>query len=431
MPPNPFAKTLASIGTEGKLELPSLSQARRSPGVEPTNGRPQYDVDGFKKLLLSGEKSTPETGPSAAPPVSFQSQPSVGDSSSNTDTSSISRQSIFDSVSGPLQESPGTSHEGSPLDDDRRQLVEDQTTNLQRSKPSTPRHRRGKLVKANAPLTVSFEDPSLSYSAPDIITRSPQTPSDAGKPLPRLPVSSTQGGALAVDTSSPVADSAPVPTSLPSSPTAQKRNPPVPPFSRRHSQLKQKPSPMLERSTPKLEGITAEPMELSRSPPNTNPKAPPPPPPRRAGALVRTNSSSSASTGASIPSMPPHSSVDDITSNPAKPRPPARPDHSPSISTVKRQQNQFILPGSSAAAPPPPPRRRGSSQSSYNPSRLSGEYRTTASERLRSDSGTSSSSQLQMTPMTATPSSTESKDIMADLSALQREVDELRGKFRD
>jgi len=36
-----------------------------------------------------------------------------------------------------------------------------------------------------------------------------------------------------------------------------------------------------------------------------------------------------------------------------------------------------------------------------------------------------------MTSMTPTPSSVESKDVMADLTALQREVDELRGKFRD
>lgn len=75
--------------------------------------------------------------------------------------------------------------------------------------------------------------------------------------------------------------------------------------------------------------------------------------------------------------------------------------------------------------PPPPPRRRGSSQSSYTPSRLSGHY----SERLRSDSGASSISHLAMTPLGS--SGAEKKDVMADLSALQRDVDELRGKLKD
>ena len=78
--------------------------------------------------------------------------------------------------------------------------------------------------------------------------------------------------------------------------------------------------------------------------------------------------------------------------------------------------------------PPPPPRRRGSSQSSHTLSRLNGDYRISVGQRPRGDSGASSISQLQMTPI---ESSAEKKDVLADLSALQREVDELRGKMRD
>ena len=52
-------------------------------------------------------------------------------------------------------------------------------------------------------------------------------------------------------------------------------------------------------------------------------------------------------------------------------------------------------------------------------------------ERLRSDSGASSISQLPMTNLESnSEQKMEPKDVIADLAALQREVDELRGKIR-
>ena len=53
-------------------------------------------------------------------------------------------------------------------------------------------------------------------------------------------------------------------------------------------------------------------------------------------------------------------------------------------------------------------------------------------ERLRSDSGASSISQLAMTnnESSADQKVGTHKDVLADLTALQREVDELRGKIR-
>lgn len=436
MPENPFKKTLASLGTEGEQGPPSHSSERQSETREPTSKRPLYDVDDFKKLLLTGQKSSAAPPLPGPPPVSLHSQHSVGDSSSNTDASSVSRQSIFEPTAGPLQESPRTSYEGSPVEDEPQQLVGGQLPSLQRSKPSTPGHRHGKLVKANAPQTVSFEDPSLSFSSTATGTdssmgrttrMSPRTSGDTDKPLPSLPsnpgsnpVPIAEAGYAA--TSPPKREMYFEPADVQKSQMSQKRNPPTPPLSRRHSQLKPRPIASAERSTtvsePDLSGA-------AQSPPTTASKAPPPPPKRRTGGPVRMNSSSSVSTTASVAPTQSQSSTDDVTPNPSKPRPPAPPNHSPSISSVKRQSTQPFS-GSPAIAPPLPPRRRGSSQSSYTPSRLSGDYRTAATERLRSDSGASSISQLQMTP-----SSTESKDVMADLTALQREVDELRGKFRD
>lgn len=434
MPVNPFKKTLASLGTESRSNRTSPDSEGRSVDAEPKTTRPHYDVDGFKRLLLTGEKSVSGANAAVPPPISFQSPAHVGDSSSNTDASSISRQSIFEPVSGPLEESPRTSHESIPSDDERQRLVGSIPTASETIKPSATRHRHGKLVKSNAPQTVSFEDPTLSFpdcaiSAIAPVDRSTSGgPSDVDKPLPPLPAPrsyqpSTQNHIASTDND--MQGSYYEPEDAPSSNTAPKRSPPTPPPSRRHSQLRAKPfasSP--ERSTPITEEAWMGSVPLSQSPPTTNLKAPPPPPPRRAG-IVRGNSFSSSSmpTGTSFTPISDRTNPTDFSTRSSKPRPPI--NRSPSVSSVKRPNQTQSIPGSPSVAPPPPPRRRGSSQSSYTPSRLSGHY----TGRLRTDSSASSISHLAMTP--ARSSSAENKDVMADLSALQREVDELRGKFKD
>ena len=434
MPANPFKKTLAGLGTESRSDPTSPGSEGHSMEAEPKTTRPHYDVDDFKKLLLTGEKSVFGANAAAPPPVSVQNPAHVGDSSSNTDTSSISRQSIFESVSGPLQESPRTSHESIPSGDERQRLVGSITTTSEKMKPSTPRHRHGKLVRPNAPQTVSFEDPTLSF--PDSVMSAmapgdrsmPRTADDIDKPLPPLspPPStqpSTQNHIESADND--MRDSYLESEDAPSSTTVQKRSPPTPPLSRRHSQLRAKlftSSP--DRSTPITEEASTGPVPLSQSPLTASPKAPPPPPPRRAG-LVRENSSSSVSTSTSLTPMSDQSNTADVSTRSTKARPHNR---SPSVSSLKRpNQTQYIpiSPSMAPPPPPPPPRRRGSSQSSYTPSRLSGNY----TERLRSDSGASSVSHLAITSIG--PSGAEKKDVMADLSALQREVDELRGKLKD
>lgn len=434
MPANPFKKTLASLGTESRPAPPTPDGEGRSTEAESKTTRPHYDVDDFKRLLLTGEKSVSGASTAVPPSVSFQSPAHVGDSSSNTDSSSISRQSIFEPVSGPLQESPRTSHESVLSDDERQRLVGSIPTAPERVKPSTPRHRYGKLVKPSAPQTVSFEDPTLSISdsamsaAAPVDQSMPGTPGDVDKPLPPLPPpQNTQPITQNPNeyTHNDMQDSHSETEDAPSSNNAQKRSPPAPPLSRRHSQLRAKPfASSTERSTPIKEEAPTGSKLLSQISPSVSSKAPPPPPPRRAG-LVRGNSSSSMSTAASFTPVFDQSNATDVSTRSPKPGPPVPPNRSPSVSSVKRQNQTKSIPGSPSMAPPPPPRRRGSSQSSYTPSRLSGHY----TERLRSDSGASSISHLAMTPVG--PSAAETKDVMADLSALQREVDELRGKFKD
>lgn len=90
-----------------------------------------------------------------------------------------------------------------------------------------------------------------------------------------------------------------------------------------------------------------------------------------------------------------------------------------------------------APPPAPPPRQRGSSQSSLSkPSDIS-------ATKFESEATTPSSPGESILPapspgfMTATPAPevglglAGGKDVMADLSALQRDVDELRKKLND
>lgn len=421
MPANPFKKALGAESSPGP-QTPGSEGLSVEADFKTT--RPRYDVDDFKRLLLTGDKSVSGANAAVPPPASFQSPAHIGDSSSNTDASSTSRQSIFEPISGPLQESPRSSHESLPSDNERQRLVGSISNASEGIKPSTPRHRHGKLVKPNAPQTVSFEDPTLSLLNSAMGTMAPVDGSipvssgDVHKPLPPPPNSQPARQNPIESTNNDVRDSYLEFEDSPSVKSARKRSPPPPPLSRRHSQLRAKPfTSSTERSMPITEEAPMESTLLSRSSPTASSKAPPPPPPRRAG-LVRGNSSSSMSTGASSTQMSDQSNATDVSAPFANPRP-------PSVSLVQRPDQTQSIPGSPSMAPPPPSRRRGSSQSSYTPSRLSGNH----AERLRSDSGASSISHIAMTSIG--PSGSENKDVMADLSALQREVDELRGKFKE
>lgn len=241
VPANPFAKTLASLNTESQPGPASSRSKQRASEAETSTARPYYDVDDFKRLLLKGEKNISESSPAIPPPVSFQSQHGVGDSSSNTDASSISRQSIFEPTSGPaLQESPRSSHEGSPMDEERQQLVGSPPPTSGKIKPAAPKPRHGKLVKTNAPQTVSFEDPKLSFSSSTASTtlaasptpKLPGMPSGIEKPLPVLPdaldpIQTADSANTNTETSKRNSYSAT--SDIQASTTPQKRNPPAPP----------------------------------------------------------------------------------------------------------------------------------------------------------------------------------------------------------
>ncbi|MCJ1461877.1 hypothetical protein MMC07_000476 [Pseudocyphellaria aurata] len=409
MPPNPFRRTLAS-------QTETTDWVRRNEKLDPEPpkpvGRAHYDVEEFKRLLLTGEKN--------ASHAAAVSTPIIPDSSSNTDTSSISRQSIFEPLPESHQDTPRTSHEVSPSDDERKVLKYKPGASVHIREPSGLDRRDGKATMGSMPQVVSFKKAASSIPpstfSPSVLpthstpsSSSSRTPTDVNKPLPPPPDLQAS-------------------EQVNRSPSTRSR--PAPPATRRHSQLR--PNPLSK--SPEWKSISEEkPRELEFSPVPPSPsssKPPPPPPPRRQGRTrgVSTSSTSSAISAAAVPPAP--SPVDDTASAAPRVRPPPPPARTPSISSFKRPSRVATNPSPPSMVPPPvpPPRGRGSSQSSLTPSRPSGEYHSASVDRQRADSG---SSITLPPPATTSELASGTKDVLADLSALQREVDELRSKFND
>ncbi|KAL9613768.1 MAG: hypothetical protein Q9167_001713 [Letrouitia subvulpina] len=397
--------------------------------------RPQYNVDEFKRLLLTGEKlksdiSTPFI------PHTYAQVVSPGDSNSNTDTSSISRQSMFEPHHDSHQESPRTSFELSPSDDERHGLVQVSSPTKSRARPSVPASRHGKLVKQNVLQTIPFE--SLPSSAPlsrsdskssakNRLSKSIDPTAGVNKPLPPPPPPPPRSGSFKTE----------APTEARASISQQKgiqskgfprtkesfsepRTPQAPPLARPHSLLNSSATSAGSSQTNTLKegpdaGLGSPPI-LDRHHVGSKPI---PPPPRRIGLAIDQTQPASAEGGKQIEAK---------TSDPSVSRPAMPPSRRSSNASLKRPARVSTTPSSPGIPPPPPPRRRGSSQNSqgsFAPSRLSGEYRLPGIDHYSSDP----SSITREGTATAVEPLSKDKDIMADLSALQKEVDELRGKF--
>lgn len=418
MPANPF-KISSKLS-----ELGSCDSGETLTSTENSKAKGHYDVDGFKRLLLAGDTSVIGAGASIAPSVSFQGQQTTRDNRSDTKPYPASRQSVFGFDSGPNHDSPRTSIELSSSDEEQQRLVGTSSPREARAKPSAPKPRHGKLVKANAPQTVSFEDRTLSVSESEVKSApltehsAQRSPSEIDRPRPVRPLSvNAESGPENIINSD---------LSSRNDPKPSKKNPPPPPVARRHA----RPKSFLGvsgSSDPISEEILAKQIRLSQSPPLHPLKAPPLlPRPRRSGP-ARGESSSLTPTIDSLSSVP------DVPSGHSlmpKTRPPLPPARSISSSSSASKRAVPTKPGSSSPsiAPPPPPRRRGSSQSSYPPTRRSGDYRNSFTERLRSNSGASFISEDSTSSQVA---DRETNDVMTDLSRLQKEVDDLRAGMKE
>ncbi|KIW89198.1 uncharacterized protein Z519_10050 [Cladophialophora bantiana CBS 173.52] len=328
------------------------------------------DVDAFKRMLLTGDRGSSWSRDTAV--QSTQSGPNpVSDSGSSADTASISQHSIFETVQPAHDESPRTSDEldASEVNTYRAHLG---TISEKGEKPPPPKSRRGKTLKDSGTEpgpTAKFDTFINSLSLPSSRNINSEVPSLRSPPIDESPASDRFTSAGPPDT--------------------PKKVPPAPPVTRRKSQQAPK-KPVLARSSSSRYSVFSE-TDGPPSPsfPSSGSKPPPPPPARRAN-----------STGDRRPSL----DVTSIPENANLTETELRPGIHSTPSYLKRM-SQGLPP------PLPPPRRgRGSSRSSMETTRPPMAHLGMA-EAGGSDMGFPKS---------------DPRDILADLAALQREVDAAR-----
>lgn len=335
---------------------------------ENSSSKTTMDVDAFKRMLLTGSATPGET---TVPSQTVPSQ-SVSDNSSSADSASISQHSLFETNPATREESPRTSEELDTRDHIEQRTTSGPTSSSKRP-PPPPKSRRGKATKDATSYSGSmnkFDNFINSLSLP------PMHDASSNVSAMRSPSSEQRDFGE--------------PSRNPPMPDASKRAAPPPPLTRRKSQ--QQPSkPILTRSSSSRQSV------LSDSDPPTSPlgptapRAPPPPPSRR-----------STSTGEGRPSLDLAASSETGSQLSQQPTPSQTPPY-------MKRASQLPPP------PVPPPRRgRGSSRSSVDTQRPT---MTTL--------GIENPMELQDNPADGHMNLGD-RDILADLAALQREVDAAR-----
>ncbi|KAF1839739.1 hypothetical protein BDW02DRAFT_563788, partial [Decorospora gaudefroyi] len=413
VPLNPFSRTLASLEPQREESAEERTIAQRP---TPGNSRASLDVESFKNLLMTG-KPTPR--PSGQPPhTTSASHPISGaqlESSSSTDTSSTSRQSLFEHPQETHAESPRTSVDMAESDEDESIGLVSEVKKGKRKPPPAPKHRHGKLVAQRQPQTVSFDSFAATEPAPSPGIRRIDS-SNTNKPLPPTPVVPQQPLHISTQDTTPFQSPQLSRQSEPSTPSEapirQKKTPPPVPLARRQSQLKSTTTTNRSRSSSNLTMSSQHSIEALSSPapnnydPMLGAKSPPPPPPSRHGA--RLTNVSNSSTNSSTTELPTRSSSTRTARS--VPEPPSRRStmefDAPSspASGIKRtssiSSNRKVSGGSTGSQilpPPPPPRRRQSNRSSLDqqrpsiPSSSPTESRRTSTEHRRTSVASESS----------------------------------------
>jgi hypothetical protein len=377
-------------------------------------------MTGIQSPSSSGQHSQIALAPTPAP-APHPTNPSHLESSSSTDTSSVSRQSIFEPVQEPHIETPRTSYEMAASDEDERVgLIGEDANKIAKvkSKPPPPRHRHGKPVTVRTPQIVSFEDFNVTQPTTSPVSRI-RTGSDlnVNKPLPLpptlLPTAHIFSKDAPQDEPPPLETRASESSSHSDTPSVQKKIPPPVPIARRQSQLRTSTIGNRSRSNSSLtissqHSIDHSPLNSSLatfSEPTSFPaglvqKTPPPPPPARRHGSSVTNSINLPSNSSSTTELPatassrrtPVSSPNAPPSRrPTFPSPPPSPSPTSTAglartSSISSNFNRRSVSGESVTMsppPPPPPRRRQSGRSSLDQPRsyTGNEMETSGSRR--------------------------------------------------
>jgi hypothetical protein len=415
-PPNPFAKTLATL--EGRDQLSEDVEEQNiadRPRIKTRNSK-GLDVDTFKNLLLTGK---PPQSASDSAPKWKSVQPS--DSTSSTETSSISRQSLTENPSDFTGETPRSSYDVSWPDDSVKAK-----SDRQKPPPPPPKSKHGRSLLSKVPQTVSFDDfapsiPSETSSLSGNVSNQSLVSSPGSKSLPSPPtpnskrLSYIQPLDIKSDENQPLTNA------------SQKKSAPPIPLARRSTVTKRARG----NTTSSITSVTEE--APSSYPPSiadstsSSKLAPPPPPSRRLGSGNNVQISVS-------PQEPSKEKPPEVRSFDPKP---------PNAPTRNRSSSQTSL-----MSPPPPPTRRRSSKASIESSHVitgsTSQSRRSSTEVVRSSidsqrrvcSGQQDPPILEETdadhsrpPVSQNNSSSSGKDILADMDAFAKELEQLRNQY--
>lgn len=428
MPPNPFSKTLHDLeGAKKEEELEKQTQEEGAVLKAANAARGSLNVDAFHRLLMTGDAGT---GPST------QGVPGLGEEASVDTPTTAKLEAVnaahYAAVEQDIRHTPNEAPDVGEEDES----LSDSSVNVQigsrgkKAPPPPPSSRHGKSLRTDETTDNTLSNTSSS--------------SDINKPLPLAPVRNS----IDDDADSPfdreAAGKVPEPDAAAISqvapPISAKKPVPAPPPRRGHARTESKhPASAQTHDDEGSFQSSQEPSTLSRSESvRQATQAPAPPPPRRphAGAwpVPSPTGASFNMTSSPAPSVHhPDTEQPPVSDHPlrdaqsvkmsAPPPPPARnasirrPASVISVEAPSRRISSEAKPREGIAPPPPPPpRQRGSSRSS-----VEGPPRRTSVDsmgKLRPVPGDGAADEVG-----------SSADILADLTALQREVDALRGKI--
>jgi hypothetical protein len=324
------------------------------------------DVNAFTRMLLTGQSGNPGAGAGAA-------QPPMNDSASSTDTASISQPSIFEAGARTTEDTAQSSSE----DEKEQDFLRGNKTDKRRPPPPKPRH--GKPVSdSEVPLSSAAQTESRRTS---------------GTSYAEMGMHRT------------ISEDSDVATPPQDSDTKTMKKPPPPPLARRRSQKAALSRPEMSRSGSSRYSLSSDNEESITSPPPSARMAPPPPPP----PSRRPNSQYGRRPSTDLPAT--YEQDEDDSDTAVTERPP---------SSSKRVSQVSLGP----PPPVPPPRKNKSSGRSS----MDSQHRPSMSALGLANSSARSSSEMSRPGQdsTAAASASNAADILADLEALQREVDAAR-----
>lgn len=440
-PPNPFSKTLQAPGDAKHLE-----DQRRSEGLALKAGnaaRQSLNVDSFKKLLLTGKTDDADSLLAANPPSTNQTAPPAEPlpADEDLDESSTPQLSSADDSDGDV------GLVSAAIPDDSAALA-------RRTPPPPPSSRHGKYLRndhgeslhSGLPTQVDKLYPSSTARASIDHAPDPSLDRESAPGFPGL--DPEDGPELQRDAAT-------------TQPSGARKSAPLPPPPRGHARGGSKGNVASAESTSSRRHgeealVGTDETHAPSDEPRQTVHAPIPPPPRRPPRQATPTSSQVASAtpsptarheaGLDKPDSPSAATAHcepQVAGSRLVPPPPRPPTRNPS---VKRPASVVSVEGLSrrvsvekkardgpSRPPPPPPRQRGSSSGSLGatPRRTSGEGGPPSPHSAMRQSQPASSPDRAAASVhdRGAAEAANGEDILADLDALQREVDALRGQL--